>query len=106
MGLERRGNNNYYYYRKERTGSRVASVYEGKGSFARLMAQFEDLQKAEEMVNKESVQKLNEAEGAQQEEIGNKIDTVCVQASALVDALFLTNGYHKHSRTWRRKRND
>jgi len=104
MGLERRGNN-YYYYRKERTGSKVVSVYEGKGSLAQLMAQFDDLRKAEEMVNKESVQKLDEAERARQEEIDNRIDTVCAQASAFVDALFLTNGYHKHSRTWRRKRN-
>ncbi len=69
------------------------------------MAQFEDLRKAEEMVNKESVQKLNEAERAQQEEIDNKIDTVCSRVSAHVDALFLTTGYHQHSRTWRRKRN-
>jgi hypothetical protein len=65
------------------------------------MAQFEDLRKEEEMVIRERF----DAEKAEHEEIDNKIDALCSGASAYVDALFLTLGYHQHSRTWRRKRN-
>jgi hypothetical protein len=40
MGWEQRGNNSYYY-RKEREGSRVRSVYIGRGELAHLISKFE-----------------------------------------------------------------
>jgi hypothetical protein len=33
------------------------------------------------------------------------LDEAIEQTAQLVDALYLLNGYHKHSRTWRRERN-
>ena len=104
MGLERRGNN-LYYYRKERNGSRVVSVYAGKGSFAQLMSQFEELRKEEESIKREANRERLATDLAQQAEIDDQIDGLCADASAYVDALFLANGYHQHSRTWRRKSN-
>ena len=40
MGWEQRGNNSYYY-KKERDGSRVKSVYVGRGEIAHMIAQFQ-----------------------------------------------------------------
>jgi hypothetical protein len=40
MGWEQRGNNSYYY-KKEREGSRVKSVYVGRGEVAHMISQFE-----------------------------------------------------------------
>ena len=38
MGWEQRGTNSYYY-KKEREGSRVRSVYVGRGEIAHMVAQ-------------------------------------------------------------------
>lgn len=40
MGWERRGTHQYYY-RKERDGSRVKSVYVGRGEIANMISQFQ-----------------------------------------------------------------
>ena len=40
MGWEKRGNNQYYY-KKEREGSRVKSVYVGRGEMAHMISTFE-----------------------------------------------------------------
>ena len=40
MGWEQRGNNRYYY-KKEREGSRVKSVYVGRGEIAHMVAQLQ-----------------------------------------------------------------
>ena len=40
MGWEQRGNNQYYY-KKEREGSRVKSVYVGRGEIAEMVAQIQ-----------------------------------------------------------------
>ena len=40
MGWEQRGNNSYYY-KKEREGSRVKSVYVGRGEIAHMVAQIQ-----------------------------------------------------------------
>ena len=40
MGWEQRGNNRYYY-RKEREGSRVKSVYVGRGEIADMISQIQ-----------------------------------------------------------------
>ena len=40
MGWEQRGNNSYYY-KKERDGSRVKSVYVGRGEIAHMVAQIQ-----------------------------------------------------------------
>ena len=46
MGWEDR-NGRSYYYRKERDGTRVKSVYVGRGETAGLIAQFEGMQSDE-----------------------------------------------------------
>ena len=40
MGWEQRGNNQYFY-KKERDGSRVKSVYVGRGEIAQMVAQIQ-----------------------------------------------------------------
>ncbi|PYS99100.1 MAG: hypothetical protein DMF63_13605 [Acidobacteria bacterium] len=104
MGLERRGNN-YYYYRKERVGSRVVSTYEGKGSVAQLIARLEELRKEEKTLDQSADNKRKQADLVADGEMDKQIDAVCAYVAVYVDALFLTRGYHQHSRIWRRKQN-
>ena len=40
MGWEQRGHNQYYY-KKERDGSRVKSIYVGRGEIAHMVAQLQ-----------------------------------------------------------------
>lgn len=40
MGWEQRGNNSYYY-KKERDGSRVKSVYVGRGEIAHMLSKLQ-----------------------------------------------------------------
>jgi hypothetical protein len=100
MGWERRGNNQYYY-KKEREGSRVKSVYVGRGEIAHMVSTFEsssaELEKL--MREKQSIEALET----------EKVELALERATELV-ALFaqaelLTAGFHIHHRQWRRKRN-
>lgn len=100
MGWEQRGNNRYFY-RKEREGSRVKSVYVGRGETAHMVAQIQSssplLKRFACTMKSPEVIKAEKAEAALE------------QASDLIQlitqATLLTAGYHTHHRQWRRKRN-
>src|SRR5688572_12107190 len=104
MGLEKRGDR-YYYYKKNRSGSRVSSEYYGSGDLARMVAILEaEAQKEADMKRADGRGELESAMAAI-EPIDSMLDDAIEQTARLIDALYLLNGYHKHSRTWRRKRN-
>jgi hypothetical protein len=100
MSWERRGNNQYYY-KKEREGSRVKSVYVGRGEMADMISAFESSAKELEnlMGEKRSIEALE----------SQKTESVLDRANDLVElftqAELLVAGFHTHHRQWRRKRN-
>ena len=104
MALERRGNN-YYRYKKKRIGRRVISEYCGGGHFANLMQLLDQADREEANLEKEAKARSFEAEKQSQTAIDQVIESFCEETEVLTDALFLMNGYHKHSRQWRKKRN-
>lgn len=99
MGLERRGNN-LYMYTKERRGDRVVSVYSGKGEFAYLLNLLKQERKEEAMLERLTFQN----EKQKHEALDPLIDYFSKEAKAAEEALFLLNGYHEHTRQWRKKR--
>ena len=105
MALERRGNG-WYFYRKERRGKRVVSIYSGGGYLAQCYRILEQARQDEAGLEKEAKKESFEAEKQKLNDIDRVIESFCQDAEAFADALFLINGYHKHSRQWRRKRND
>lgn len=99
MGWEQRGNHSYYY-RKERDGSRVKSIYVGRGELARLDAlmlkmQQED-QKAERM---RRIKELNALSP-----IDSNIHALSRLVSTLTEAVLIDAGFHQHKRQWRKRR--
>ena len=99
MGWEQRGNNSYYY-KKEREGSRVKSVYVGRGEIAHMISQFEsssaDLEKL--MRAKKSI------EADELERVEATLDRAIELTQLYTEAALLTAGFHTHHRQWRRKR--
>ena len=99
MGWEQRGNNSYYY-KKERDGSRVKSVYVGRGEIAHMVAQ---LQSSSPLLER-FARTMKSPQQVQQE----KAEAALEQASDLIElitqATLLTAGFHTHKRQWRRKR--
>ncbi|HET8670082.1 MAG TPA: hypothetical protein VFM05_05480 [Candidatus Saccharimonadales bacterium] len=99
MGWEQRGNNSYYY-KKERDGSRVKSVYVGRGEIAHMVAQLQSssplLERFARTMKSPEVIKAEKAEAAVE------------QASDLIQLItqgsLLAAGFHTHKRQWRRKR--
>jgi hypothetical protein len=96
MGLEIR-NGRTYFYRKIREGTKVRSVYEGGGFIASLHARRAD----EEKFRKEIERKTLEAELTELEVM---VENALRTGKTALTALYLANGYHTHSRSWRRKR--
>ncbi len=98
MGMETRGNNRYYY-QKERRGARVTSTYLGSGLVAALIAEYEELRKAEELY-KRSLFKREQGKLKQQAALvlGTEADV-----RELVKAVLLANGFHQHKRQWRKR---
>jgi len=101
MGWEQRGNNSYFY-RKEREGSRVRSVYVGRGEIAHMVAQLQStsplLEKLARTMKSPEVIKAEKAEAA--------LDQASDLIQLITQAALLTAGYHTHKRQWRRKRHD
>jgi hypothetical protein len=99
MGWENRSGR-LYYYRKEREGSRVKSVYVGRGEIAHMVSQF---QKSSAIV-----ERLTRAQTIESFE-SQKAEAALSQAVELIQlfthATLLTAGFHTHHRQWRRKRN-
>lgn len=102
MGLETR-HGRTYYYKKRRVGNRVISEYCGSGEVGKLMFLWDQLGREEDWSEKETKRRSFEAEKLKQDEIDQVIDAFCQDAKVFEDALFLINGYHIHSRQWRRK---
>jgi hypothetical protein len=100
MGWEQRGNNRYFY-RKEREGSRVRSVYVGKGEIAHMIAQLQS--------SSPLLERFARSMKAPDEVKFEKAEAALEQARDLIQlttqAALLTAGYHTHKRQWRRKRN-
>ncbi len=97
MGWEQRGNNRYYY-RKERDGSRVKSVYVGRGEIAHLISQFQSSSTAVERIA--LANRLPESTKAEA-----TLDLATELIQLVTNAALLTAGFHTHHRQWRRKRN-
>jgi hypothetical protein len=99
MGWEQRGNNQYYY-KKEREGSRVKSVYVGRGETAHLIAKFESSSAEVERLLR--VQKSIKA--GESQSIEAALDRAVELVQLFTEASLLTAGFHTHHRQWRRKR--
>lgn len=97
MGWERRGNT-LYYYKKERQGSRVKSIYVGRGEIAHLISQFQTSSTALERLA--GTNKINESKKT---EAALNLTAELIQL--ITQAALLTAGFHTHKRQWRRKRN-
>lgn len=100
MGWEQRGSNRYYY-KKERDGSRVKSVYVGRGEIAHMLstlqsssAEIEHLMRAKKSIEADE---LENAEAA--------LDRAIELTQLFTEAELLIAGFHTHHRQWRRKRN-
>ena len=95
MGWEQRGKNQYYY-RKEREGSRVRSIYVGRGEIAQMVSQLQSGSSIIEKIARSTNQDHTEPQEA---------ELVFEQATQLLtEASLLTAGFHTHHRQWRRKR--
>jgi len=100
MGWEQRGNNSYYY-KKERDGSRVKSVYLGRGEVAHMVAQLQSssplLERFARSMKSPDEIKFEKAEAA----LNQASDLI----ELITEASLLAAGFHTHKRQWRRKRN-
>jgi predicted negative regulator of RcsB-dependent stress response len=100
MGWEQRGNNSYYY-KKERDGSRVKSVYVGRGEIAHMISQFQSSSAEVEKLLR--VKKSIEADELENAEAA--LDRAIELTQLFTEAELLVAGFHTHHRQWRRKRN-
>jgi predicted negative regulator of RcsB-dependent stress response len=100
MGWEQRGNNSYYY-RKEREGSRVKSVYVGRGEVAHMISEFES--SSAELETLMRAQKSIEVDKLERVELA--LDRAIELTQLFTEAELLIAGFHTHHRQWRRKRN-
>ncbi len=100
MGWEQRGNYSYYY-RKERDGSRVKSVYVGRGEIAQMVSQIQSssplLERFARTLKSREAMNMEKSEGA--------IEQATRLIQLLTEAALLAAGFHTHHRQWRRKRN-
>lgn len=100
MGWEQRGADRYYY-RKEREGSRVKSIYVGRGEMAHMISQFESSSaELEKLMRAKKSMEANESENADAA-LDRAIDLVRL----FTEVSLLEAGFHTHRRQWRRKRN-
>jgi len=97
MGWEKRGAHQYYY-RKEREGSRVRSVYVGRGEIANMISQLQS--------GSPLIEQLARQTKAANDVSLDSADLGFEQAiQLLTQAALLAAGFHTHHRQWRRKRN-
>lgn len=101
MGWEtRRGR--LYYYRKERSGSRVRSVYVGGGETAMLISRLETIRRDEAETEREdrrrALTKLERQDAM--------IEAACRLIDAVTEAALIATGFHTHRRQWRKRRYD
>ena len=99
MGWEQRGNNSYYY-KKERKGSKVKSVYVGRGEIAHMVSQ---IQSSSPLLEK-LARTIKTTEEVKQEKADAALEKVADLVRLITQATLLTAGFHTHHRQWRRMR--
>jgi hypothetical protein len=105
MALEMRGSNGPYYYKKVRDGDTVRSVYQGGSELALLEHRLDESRRVDEISERANQQAAFRAEIATIVEIERSLNAVAEHVEAMATAVFLVHGYHKHSRSWRRRAN-
>ncbi len=101
MGWEQRGNNSYYY-KKERQGSKVKSVYVGRGEIANMISQ---IQSSSPLLEK-LARTIKTPETVNQEKADAALEKVTDFVRLITQATLLTAGFHTHHRQWRRMRKE
>ena len=96
MGWEQRGANRYYY-RKERDGSRVKSVYVGRGEIANMISQFQSGSSRIEQLARQT-------KAANDVSLDKAVLVFEETIQLLTQAALLAAGFHTHHRQWRRRR--
>ena len=99
MGWEQRGNNRYFY-KKEREGSRVKSVYVGRGEVAQMVS---NLQSSSSILEK-LAGTIKSPEAIKAEKAEDVLEQVSDLIQLTTQAALLAAGFHTHHRQWRRKR--
>jgi len=99
MGWERR-RSGLYYYHKRRTGRTVRSEYVGSGEVAHAVAALD----AADARFYRSVRLALRREREECAALDAQLDAVLLLTGALVDAVLVEHGYHKHKGQWRRRR--
>lgn len=99
MGLEYR-DGTPYYYRKVRKKRRVVSAYVGSGAIARLAYQLDQMERerrdTERMAHRVMVEQLTDSA---------LLKDYRTLSSTLIQAAFVSSGYHRHKRSeWRKRR--
>jgi hypothetical protein len=93
-------NGKSYYYRKERDGDRVRSVYVGGGETARLIAQLDEIERAERIVEQQAEREWRE----EIESPDDKLGAFGAKVRDVAAATLIISGFHRHKREWRRKK--
>jgi len=99
MGWEQRGNNRYYY-KKERDGSKVKSVYVGRGEVAHMISK---LQSSSAVIER-FARTMKSPEAINQEKAEAALEQATDLIQLITQASLLAAGFHTHKRQWRRKR--
>lgn len=99
MGWEQRGSHRYYY-KKERDGSRVRSVYVGRGEIAHMLAQIQSSSPLLERL----ARTIKSPETIKHEKAEASLEQVTDLVQLLTQATLLAAGFHTHHRQWRRRR--
>jgi hypothetical protein len=100
MGWEPRGNGRYYFrYRK--VDGRVTRQYLGAGAVAEVAAAADALRRADRRAASEA----RRAEQDRWREALAPLLELSRVADLMARAALLAGGYHRHARTWRKRRN-
>ena len=100
MAWEARGGRRYYT-RSKRVNGRVTREYVGAGAVAELAAAADALRRAD----RRAAMEARRAEEAGWREALAPLLELSRVVDVVVRAALLVGGYHRHFRTWRKKRN-
>jgi len=100
MGWEQRSNSQYFY-KKERDGSKVKSVYVGRGEIAHMVA---SIQSSSSLIER-FARSMKSPEALKQAKAEAELDQLADRICVLTEAVLLAAGFHTHKRQWRKMRN-
>ena len=100
MGWEQRGSHSYYY-KKEREGSKVKSVYVGRGEIGHMVSKLQSTSAELEKL----MQAKRSIEANELKRVEATLDRAIDLTQLFTQAALLVAGFHTHHRQWRRKRN-